>query len=172
MNPRSLLKAVLLSTGMLLAATAMAQPPLTDLQNLSSISGHGEPANNHSRFRRHSPPRSSSGTDRRLVRFHPSPAPRRTTAFEDRWKNDSTVQDKSRAETVDYLLVGSPSHARVGTGSQRMAAQSVVLSRSNSELRFLRPHRDRRPLTQPVRAEIVRRIQAIPQIIADAESQS
>jgi Bacterial protein of unknown function (DUF885) len=94
------------------------------------------------------------------------------SAFENRWKSlDRDASDRSRPETVDYLLVGS------------------AIARARWELDYVRGWQ-RNPwfyldqslasvfviLTQPppfdeVRsAEIVRRIQAIPQIISDGEA--
>jgi len=94
------------------------------------------------------------------------------SGFEDRWKAlGANVHDRSRGETVDYLLVGS------------------AIARARWELDYVRGWQ-RNPwfyldqtlgalfviLTQPPpfdearSAEIVRRIQAIPQIIADGEA--
>ncbi len=94
------------------------------------------------------------------------------SAFENRWKAfGATVRDRSRTETVDYLLVGS------------------AIARARWELDYVRGWQ-RNPwfyldqtlaavfvsLTQPPpfdearSAEIVRRIQAIPQIITDGEA--
>jgi hypothetical protein len=94
------------------------------------------------------------------------------TAFEGRWKAlGSTSSDRSRAEVVDYLLVGSAiARARweldYVRGWQRnpwfyldqtLAAMFVILTPPP-------------PLTEERSAEIVRRLQAVPQIIADGEA--
>jgi len=95
------------------------------------------------------------------------------TAFERRWKalSATTSADRSRAEVVDYLLVGSAiARARweldYVRGWQRnpwfyldqtLAAMFVILTPPP-------------PFTEERSAEIVRRVQAIPQIIADGEA--
>jgi hypothetical protein len=94
------------------------------------------------------------------------------TAFERRWKAlGSTSSDRSRAEVVDYLLVGSAiARARweldYVRGWQRnpwfyldqtLAAMFVILTPPP-------------PFTEEHSAEIVRRVQAVPQIIADGEA--
>ncbi len=108
MNPRSSLNAILLFIGMLLAAAATAQQPLSDLQNLSA---------DFWTWRASEQPFSFDDIPRLdrpagwTADWSASTIARRRdelTAFEDRWKKlGPTVQDKSRAETVDYLLVGS-----------------------------------------------------------------
>jgi hypothetical protein len=172
MNPRSSLNAVLLYTGMLIAATATAQPAPSDLQNLASDFWTWRASEQPFSFddipRLDRPPGWAADWSASTI------ARRRDalTAFEDRWKKlGSSVQGKSRAETVDYLLVGS------------------AIARARWELDYVRGWQ-RNPffyldqtlasvfvsLTQPPpfdlarSAEIVRRIQAIPQIIADAEA--
>jgi hypothetical protein len=94
------------------------------------------------------------------------------SGFEDRWKAlGANMHDRSRGETVDYLLVGSAiARARweldYVRGWQRnpwfyldqtLGALFVILTQPP-------------PLDEARSAEIVRRIQAIPQIIADGEA--
>jgi len=173
MNPRSLLHAVLLCTGMLLTVTATAQQPSpSDLQNLASDFWTWRASEQPFSFddipRLDRPPGWAADWSASTIAHRRD----QLTAFEDRWKKlGLTVQDRSRAETVDYLLVGS------------------AIARARWELDYLRGWQ-RNPffyldqtlasvfvsLTQPPpfdearSAEIVRRIQAIPQIIADAEA--
>jgi len=173
MNPRSRLNAIILFSGIWLAATATAQPlPLSGLQNLSSDfwawRAGEQPFSLDDIPRLDRAPRwAADWSASTVARYRDE-----LTAFEDRWKKlGPGVQGQSRAETVDYLLVGS------------------AIARARWEMDFVRGWQ-RNPwfyldqtlgavfvsLTQPPplgaarSAEIVRRIQAIPQIIADAEA--
>ena len=173
MNPRSRLNALILFSGIWLAATATAQPlPLSGLQNLSSdfwAWRAGEQPFSFDDIPRldRAPGWAADWSASTVARYRDE-----LTAFEDRWKKlGPGVQGQSRAETVDYLLVGS------------------AIARARWEMDYVRGWQ-RNPwfyldqtlgavfvsLTQPPpfgtarSAEIVRRIQAIPQIIADAEA--
>ena len=173
MNPRSRLNAIILFSGIWLAATATAQPlPLSGLQNLSSDfwawRAGEQPFSLDDIPRLDRAPRwAADWSASTVARYRDE-----LTAFEDRWKKlGPGVQGQSRAETVDYLLVGS------------------AIARARWEMDYVRGWQ-RNPwfyldqtlgavfvsLTQPPplgaarSAEIVRRIQAIPQIIADAEA--
>jgi len=158
---------------MLLTVTATAQQPSpSDLQNLASDFWTWRASEQPFSFddipRLDRPPGWAADWSASTIAHRRD----QLTAFEDRWKKlGLTVQDRSRAETVDYLLVGS------------------AIARARWELDYLRGWQ-RNPffyldqtlasvfvsLTQPPpfdearSAEIVRRIQAIPQIIADAEA--
>ena len=172
MNPRSSLNAILLFIGMLLTAAATAQQPLSDLQNLSA---------DFWTWRASEQPFSFDDIPRLdrpagwTADWSASTIARRRdelTAFEDRWKKlDPTVQDKSRAETVDYLLVGSAiARARweldFVKGWQRNPWFYLDQSLASVFVSLTQPP----PFDAARSAEIVRRIQAIPQIIADAET--
>jgi hypothetical protein len=172
MNPRSLLNAVLLYTAMLLAATAMAQQPPSDLQNLSS---------DFWTWRAIEQPFSFDDIPRLdrpqgwAADWSASTIARRRNelaAFEDRWKKlGSTVQDKSRAENVDYLLVGSAiARARweldLVKGWQRNPFFYLDQTLASVFVSLTQPP----PFDAARSSEIVRRIQAIPQIIVDAEA--
>ena len=153
-------------------AAATAQQPLSDLQNLSA---------DFWTWRASEQPFSFDDIPRLdrpagwTADWSASTLARRRdelTAFEDRWKKlDPTVQDKSRAETVDYLLVGSAiARARweldFVKGWQRNPWFYLDQSLASVFVSLTRPP----PFDAARSAEIVRRIQAIPQIIADAET--
>jgi hypothetical protein len=93
-------------------------------------------------------------------------------AFEWRWNGlGANVRDRSRAETVDYLLVGSAiARARweldYVRGWQRNPWFYLDQTLASVFVSLLQPP----PFDQARSAEIVRRIQAIPQIIADGEA--
>jgi uncharacterized protein (DUF885 family) len=94
------------------------------------------------------------------------------SAFEDRWKAlGASVRDRSRAETVDYLLVGSAiARARweldYVRGWQRNAWFYLDQTLAAVFVSLTQPP----PFDEARSAEIIRRIQAIPQIIADGEA--
>ena len=93
-------------------------------------------------------------------------------AFEGRWKGlASSIRSESRAETVDYLLVGSAiARARWELdylrGWQRNPWFYLDQTLTSVFVSLLQPP----PFDEARSAEIVRRIQAIPQIIADGET--
>jgi hypothetical protein len=164
---------MILLSGIGLAVTAMAQPlPRSGLQKLSADFWEWRAGEQPFSFddipRLERPPKWAADWSASTV------AKRRDelTAFEDRWKKlGRGVEGQSRADTVDYLLVGS------------------AIARARWELDYVRGWQ-RNPwfyldqtlgavfvsLTQPPpfgaarSAEIVRRIQAIPRIVADAEA--
>src|SRR3977135_2642370 len=93
------------------------------------------------------------------------------SGFENRWKAlGIPVSGRSRTETVDYLLVGSAiararwelDYVRGGQGNPWFYLDQTVASVFVS---LTQPP----PFDQARSAEVVRRIQAIPQIIFDAE---
>ena len=174
MNRRSTLKVILPFVGILLAAaTATAQQsPLADLQNLSS---------DFWTWRASEQPFSFDDIPRLdrpagwAADWSASTVARRRdelTAFENRWKSlGPSVQSKSRAATVDYLLVSSAiARARweldYVRGWQRNPYFYLDQTLASVFVSLTQP-----PPFDPARsAEIVRRIQAIPQIVADAEA--
>ncbi|MGA8308790.1 MAG: DUF885 family protein, partial [Terriglobales bacterium] len=172
MNPRSSLNAILLFIGMLLTAAATAQQPLSDLQNLSA---------DFWTWRASEQPFSFDDIPRLdrpagwTADWSASTIARRRdelTAFEDRWKKlGPTVQDKSRAETVDYLLVGSAiARARweldYVKGWQRNPWFYLDQTLASVFVSLTQPP----PFDAARSAEVVRRIQTIPQIVANAEA--
>ena len=92
--------------------------------------------------------------------------------FENRWKAlGADVHDRSRAETVDYLLVGSAiARARweldYVRGWQRNPWFYLDQTLASVFVSLTPPP----PFDEARSAEIVRRLQAIPQIIADGEA--
>jgi Bacterial protein of unknown function (DUF885) len=94
------------------------------------------------------------------------------SVFENRWKAlGADVHDSSRAETVDYLLVGSAiARARweldYVRGWQRNPWFYLDQTLASMFVSLTQPP----PFDEARSAEIVRRIQAIPQIIADGEA--
>src|SRR6202162_3060896 len=93
-------------------------------------------------------------------------------AFEKRWKQlDGDVRDRPRAETVDYLLAGSAiARARweldYVRGWQRNPLFYLDQTRAPLFVSLTPPP----PFGEARSTKIVRRIQAIPQIISDAEA--
>ena len=101
-------------------------------------------------------------------------AKRRTelTVFENRWQQlRKDFRDRSRSETVDYLLVGS-AIARVRweldyvRGWQRNPWFYLDQTLASVFVSLTQPP----PFDEARSAEIVRQVQAIPQIIADGEA--
>ncbi len=94
------------------------------------------------------------------------------SVFENRWKSLGTdARDRSRAETVDYLLVGSAiARARweldYVRGWQRNPWFYLDQTLASVFVSLTPPP----PFDEARSAEIVRRIQAIPQIIGDGEA--
>ena len=179
MNRRSTIKAVLrFSATLLVTSIALAQPPPAPNQPASALQ---QLSSDFWEWRALEQPFSFDDIPRLdrpagwAADWSPSTVAKRRdqlAAFEKRWKQlGGDVRDRSRAETVDYLLVGS------------------ALARARWELDYVRGWQ-RNPwfyldqalaslfvsLTQPPpfgearSAEIVGRIQAIPQIVADGEA--
>ena len=94
------------------------------------------------------------------------------TAFENRWKElGKGVRDRSRHETVDYLLVGSAiARARweldYVRGWQRNPWFYLDQTLASLFVSLTQPP----PFDQARSAEIVGRVQAIPRILADGEA--
>ena len=92
-------------------------------------------------------------------------------AFERRWKSWADFRRPSRAEVVDYLLVGSAiARARweldYVRGWQRNPWFYLDQTLASLFVSLTQPP----PFDEARSAEIVRRVQAIPQIIADGEA--
>ncbi len=93
------------------------------------------------------------------------------TAFENRWKELGNVRDRSRPETVDYLLVGSAiARARweldYVRGWQRNPWFYLDQTLASLFVSLTQPP----PFDETRSAEILGRVQAIPRILADGEA--
>lgn len=93
------------------------------------------------------------------------------TAFENRWKELGNVRDRSRPETVDYLLVGSAiARARweldYVRGWQRNPWFYLDQTLASLFVSLTQPP----PFDETRSAEILGRVQAIPRILTDGEA--
>jgi hypothetical protein len=178
MKPRSATKAIMLFGLMLLISSAAAQQPPAATQPLSGLQqldsdfwawrASEQPFSFDDIPRLDRPARWTADWSSSTV------AKRRDelAAFEKRWSElASNSPDRSRSEVVDYLLVGSAiARARweldYVRGWQRNPWFYLDQTLASLFVSLTSPP----PFVEARSAEIVRRIQAIPQIISDAES--
>jgi hypothetical protein len=177
MNPRSTTRAILLFSFVLLISAAAQQPPaatepLSGLQQLDSDFWAWRASEQPFSF--DDIPRLDRPAGWAADWSASTVAKRRDelAAFEKRWSElASNSPDRSRSEVVDYLLVGSAiARARweldYVRGWQRNPWFYLDQTLASLFVSLTPPP----PFGEARSAEIVRRMQAIPQIISDAES--